>query len=76
MSKTFSGKEMRNILVRKYGFQEVSQKGSHVKLVRIESGQKRITIIPMHRELATGTMNGLLRLAGIELADFLKKAKQ
>lgn len=50
-------------------FKQVSQRGSHVKL-RHEDG--RIVIIPMHKELAKGTLRSVLRQAGIEVNEFIK----
>jgi len=47
------------------GYEVVSQKGSHVKLVRVTSEGTRVAIVPRHRELATGTLRGILRHAGI-----------
>jgi predicted RNA binding protein YcfA (HicA-like mRNA interferase family) len=52
----------------KVGFEEVSRKGSHVKL-RNESG--RTVIVPDHRELARGTLASILRQAGIAVDEFL-----
>lgn len=39
MAKTFSGKEVMNILIRELGFSFVSQKGSHVKLRKKTRGK-------------------------------------
>lgn len=55
------------------GFVQVSQKGSHVK-ARHPDG--RVTIIPMHRELATGTLRSILRQAGLSVEDFRKLVDQ
>lgn len=44
------------------GFESVSQRGSHVKL----RGGGRVVIVPMHRELARGTLASILRQAGID----------
>jgi predicted RNA binding protein YcfA (HicA-like mRNA interferase family) len=52
----------------KVGFEEVSRKGSHVKL-RNESG--RTVIVPDHRELARGTLASILRQAGVAVDEFL-----
>ena len=52
----------------KKGFILKSQKGSHAKYVN----GHRITIIPMHNEVARGTLKSILIQAGIELEDFLK----
>ncbi len=74
MAKTFSGKRVIRILNREFGFYFVSQEGSHVKLAKILAGKKVTTIVPLHKELAFGTLRGVLDLAGISLEDFLDKA--
>jgi len=72
VAKTYSGKQVIKILCRKFGFSFVSQKGSHVKLRKISKGKTTTTIVPLHKELAGGTLKGALDLAGIELNDFTK----
>ena len=52
----------------KKGFEYKSQKGSHAKY----SNGHRIAIIPMHDDVARGTLKSILIQAGIELEDFLK----
>ena len=52
----------------KKGFKYKSQRGSHAKYF---NGQ-RITVIPMHDEVARGTLKSILLQAGIELDEFLK----
>jgi predicted RNA binding protein YcfA (HicA-like mRNA interferase family) len=76
MSKlpTISGKEMIKLL-KGIGFTEVSSKGSHVKLKGYRAGGKRTVIVPLHGELAFGTLRSILRQAGLtvkELEDLLK----
>ncbi len=71
MSKTCSGKKLVTILVRVYGFSLVGQKGSYVKLRRSLDGEVRITIVPLHSELAMGTLKSALDLAGIDYRDLL-----
>ncbi len=44
------------------GFAVVSQRGSHRKL-RHPDG--RVVIVPLHRELASGTLASILRQAGL-----------
>jgi len=73
MSKTFSGKEAVKILCRKFGFFLVSQKGSHVKLRKKVGGAIITTIVPMHPQLALGTLRGVLKLARIDFEDFYLK---
>lgn len=46
------------------GFQQVSQKGSHVKLRNREG---RTVIVPLHGELARGTLASIARQAGITI---------
>lgn len=53
----------------KGGFAPVSQRGSHVKL-RNEAG--RTAIVPLHRELAPGTLRSVLRQAGLSVDEFVK----
>ena len=48
--------------LRRAGFEPVKQKGSHLKL-RHPAG--RTCIVPLHREIATGTMASILRQAGL-----------
>ncbi|MDD2216758.1 MAG: type II toxin-antitoxin system HicA family toxin [Eubacteriales bacterium] len=54
------------------GFQKVSQKGSHAKYVK-QGNPTRTTIIPMHREVARGTLKSILEQADITLDVFLEK---
>ena len=57
-------------VMRKLGFYKISQKGSHAKYINEETG--RIFIIPMHSEIAKGTLKSILEQADIELEKFLK----
>lgn len=68
----FSGAFVISILIKEFGFSFVSQKGSHVKL----RAGTRMTIVPLHKELASGTLKSVLNLAGIDRKDFLKAAEQ
>jgi predicted RNA binding protein YcfA (HicA-like mRNA interferase family) len=45
------------------GFEQVKQRGSHAKLRHATSG--RVCVVPLHRELATGTLASILRQAGL-----------
>jgi predicted RNA binding protein YcfA (HicA-like mRNA interferase family) len=49
------------------GFQRVSQKGSHCKF----SDGNHVCIIPMHDEIAKGTLKSILMQANISLEDFI-----
>ncbi|MBR5368101.1 MAG: type II toxin-antitoxin system HicA family toxin [Lachnospiraceae bacterium] len=52
-----------------FGFLKVSQKGSHLKL----SNGTRVCIIPMHDEIARGTLKSILEQANISLEKFLNE---
>jgi len=64
MSKFFSGDEMVKRLKR-LGFEVVSQKGSHLKLRSTGSKKIRTVIVPMHKQIAQGTLKSILIQAGI-----------
>ncbi len=53
----------------KLGFEKISQKGSHAKYNNKKNG--RIFIIPMHKEIAKGTLKSILEQADVELENFL-----
>lgn len=53
--------------LEKIGFEYVGQKGSHRKM----SDGIHKCIIPMHSELAKGTLKSILSQAGISLEDFM-----
>jgi predicted RNA binding protein YcfA (HicA-like mRNA interferase family) len=61
-----SGAEAVRALER-LGFAVARQKGSHVVLRRGESG----CVVPLHRELKTGTLAGALRQAGVSAEEFI-----
>jgi predicted RNA binding protein YcfA (HicA-like mRNA interferase family) len=54
--------------LRRLGFTEVRQRGSHVVLRRGAEG----CVVPLHRELKVGTLAGILRQAGVEAEQFLE----
>ncbi|MBI4384222.1 MAG: type II toxin-antitoxin system HicA family toxin [Nitrospinae bacterium] len=59
-----SGKTLVRIL-KKRGFQEVRQKGSHVSLQK----DNYRTVVPLHDELAKGTLLGILKQCGLSKDD-------
>lgn len=61
-----SGTEIVRALER-LGFVQVRQRGSHVVMRREGAG----TVIPLHREVKLGTLNGILRQAQIAPDQFL-----
>lgn len=74
MPRPFSGKKVISVLCNKFGFYHVSQKGSHVKLATKRNNQEIITIVPIHREIAIGTLKGILTLAQVDEKEFRDKA--
>lgn len=64
-----SGAEAIRALER-LGFSQVRQRGSHVVLKRV--GVKRVAgcVVPLHAELATGTLRGILKQAGLTPDEF------
>lgn len=72
MYKPISGKKVIKVLCKEFGFNFVSQKGSHVKLKRIHLSREIITIVPLHKELTRGTLKGVLELAQVNEKDFWK----
>jgi predicted RNA binding protein YcfA (HicA-like mRNA interferase family) len=46
----------------------VSQRGSHLKLRHADG---RTVIVPLHRELARGTLRSILRQAGLTADEFV-----
>jgi len=53
------------------GFQKVSRKGSHAKY-RKEGDPAKTVIIPMHDEIAKGTLKGILEQAAVTLEEFMR----
>lgn len=54
--------------LRRAGFEQVDQSGSHVKLRHPVT--RRTVIVPLHRELKRGTLAGILRQAGMTAEEF------
>jgi predicted RNA binding protein YcfA (HicA-like mRNA interferase family) len=54
-------------LLKKAGFEEVRQRGSHVTLRR---GEYK-TVVPLHVELAPGTLLGIMKQCGLGREDLL-----
>ena len=67
-----SGDDLIRVL-RRAGFEVVRQKGSHVSL---QKGDRR-TVVPLHHELAKGTLLGILKQCGLtreELNELLNRS--
>jgi predicted RNA binding protein YcfA (HicA-like mRNA interferase family) len=71
LPRGLSGDDVKRAL-EKAGLKKVSQKGSHMKL-KHEDG--RVVIVPMHLQLATGTLRSILRQSKLALEEFVKLLK-
>ena len=67
-----SGQEAIRAL-EKLGFEQVRQRGSHVILKRHTAKGDVGCVVPLHRELAIGTLRGILRQAGVTPEEFMDK---
>lgn len=65
-----SGTDVVKMLER-LGFEQIRQRGSHVVMRRGSVG----TVVPLHKELKTGTLAGVIRQAGLTHDEFLDAAK-
>lgn len=66
-----SGQEVVRVLTRSFDFRFVTQRGSHIKLRREKDGRVITTIVPDHKELARGTLSGVLELAQVTKEEFI-----
>ena len=67
-----SGKEVIKIL-SKIGYMHVRTSGSHAILNKQDSVKGKITVpIPLHKELAKGTLKSIMRQADITLEQLLR----
>ena len=64
-----SGAETIRALER-LGFVQVRQRGSHVVMKRETPEGTAGCAVPLHRELAVGTLRGILRQAKVSLEEF------
>ena len=60
--KTLSGPDVVRILAR-FGFEVISQRGSHIKLRRDRLGVRETLTVPNHRELDRGTVLAIYKQA-------------
>jgi predicted RNA binding protein YcfA (HicA-like mRNA interferase family) len=61
--KRLSGEQVIGIFA-KFGFVVLSQRGSHVKLRRLDrEGKQQSLTIPNHREIDLGTLRAIIRQA-------------
>jgi predicted RNA binding protein YcfA (HicA-like mRNA interferase family) len=58
--------------LKRAGFVELRQKGSHVSLEKRSAEIIFRTVVPMHSALAKGTLADILKQSGLTLDEFLE----
>ena len=58
--------------LEKLGFQKIRQRGSHVILKKQTPEGEIGGVVPVHKELAAGTLRGILKQARISIEEFIK----
>ena len=65
-----SGSEAVRVF-EKLGFHKARQRGSHIVMRR----ENRGCVLPLHKELAIGTLRSALRQAGISVEEFISASR-
>ncbi|KKR52939.1 MAG: hypothetical protein UT90_C0017G0003 [Parcubacteria group bacterium GW2011_GWA1_40_21] len=58
--KRLSGREVV-VFCEQYDFKVSRQKGSHINLTRLASGNKQVVTIPNHKEIDRGTLHNIFK---------------
>ena len=66
--RRLAGRDVLTIL-QGFSFQQVSQRGSHVKLVREVAGTRQVLTVPLHAALDPGTLRAIFRQASRFISD-------
>jgi len=67
--KPYSCREVIKVL-SKLDFRVVRQRGSHIVLKGFYKEKKRTVVVPKHKEIAVGTLRGILFQAGLGIEEF------
>ena len=73
--KRYSSRELIKVL-GKLGFRVVRQRGSHIVLKGFHKEMQKTVVVPKHREIAVGTLRGILFQAGITVEEFITLAEK
>ncbi|HLC32003.1 MAG TPA: type II toxin-antitoxin system HicA family toxin [Candidatus Nanoarchaeia archaeon] len=66
-----SGEKILKVLLKK-GFHHIRTRGSHAILTK-QTPEGKVTLpVPLHRELARGTLKSIMNQANIELEELLR----
>jgi predicted RNA binding protein YcfA (HicA-like mRNA interferase family) len=71
LPRDLSGAELAKLL-RRYGYQEIRQSGSHIRVRSTSKGPKHQVTIPAHTPMKVGTLSGIL----LEVATYLEITKE
>ena len=58
--------------LERLGFVQIRQRGSHVTLKKKTSAGDMGCVVPLHRELAIGTLRSILRQAAVTPEEFME----
>ena len=58
--------------LKKAGFVEVRQKGSHISMQKVTLDKTYKTVVPLHKEVAKGTLIDILHQTGLSKDDLLE----
>lgn len=59
--------------LEKLGFEQVRQRGSHVILKMQTAAGEIGCVVPLHRQVAIGTLRGILKQAQVTPDEFMEK---
>ena len=71
LPRDLSGAEFARLL-RRYGYQEIRQSGSHIRVRSTFKGSEHQVTIPAHSPLKVGTLSGIL----LEIAAYPEISKE
>ena len=71
MPRDLSGAEFARLL-RRHGYEEIRQSGSHIRVRSTSKGAVHHVTIPAHTPLKVGTLSGIL----LEIATYLEISKE
>ena len=71
LPSNISGIEAVKVLTKHYGWEVHRREGSHVTLKK--EHEAMLLTVPLHKQLAKGTLLAILRKASIEKEEFLEK---
>jgi predicted RNA binding protein YcfA (HicA-like mRNA interferase family) len=60
LPRDLSGRDLANLLMRRWGYRQVHQAGSHIILQTEDPAHHRLSV-PDHKSLRVGTLNAILR---------------